>query len=238
MEEGAKHQEATKDGPLDPKEEGISWSEKIRRRQNQPIPMSFPKTDVQLGKTKVFMRKHPHDCLEAHRVFHQHASATVIQCWARGLAEQRKYFITQDAVLTIQRCYRGSKGRERYVMSSGRESSVVCRASATSGIILHAFLLCFTIAGGAFARLWLEIFLPRCFGCLFIGESSTAQRKERFSTRLLCVDAIPDAALLPQQLSSTIVATMPGNALFSSSRPFWLCSAVTASRRQPRSSTS
>ena len=113
LEEGQKHKEATANGPLDPKEEGISRSEKIRRMQNQPIHMIFPKSDVQLGKTKVFMRKHPHDCLEAHRVFHQHASATVIQCWARGLAQQRALFIVQDAVLMIQRCYRGSKGRER-----------------------------------------------------------------------------------------------------------------------------
>lgn len=114
LDEGAKHLEATKDGPLDKNAEGISRSEKIRRMQNQPIPMKFPKTDVQLGMTKVFMRKHPHDCLEAHRVFHQHASATVIQTWARGLGAQRTYFIIEDAVQTIQRTYRGSKGRERW----------------------------------------------------------------------------------------------------------------------------
>ena len=114
LEEGQKHKEATKSGPLSPKDEGISRSEKIRRMQNQPISMEFPRTDVQLGKTKVFMRKHPHDCLEAHRVFHQHASATVIQCWARGLARQRAYLIVEHAVQTIQRCYRGSKGRERW----------------------------------------------------------------------------------------------------------------------------
>jgi myosin-5 len=114
LAEGAKNKEASAKGPLDPKEEGITRSEKIRRMQNQPIPMSFPKTDVQLGKTKVFMRKHPHDCLEAHRVFHQHASASVIQCWARGLEQQRSFFISQDAIQTIQRCYRGFKGRERW----------------------------------------------------------------------------------------------------------------------------
>lgn len=114
LEEGEKQRVATANGPLDPKEEGISRSEKIRRMQNQPMAMNFPRPDVQLGKTKVFMRKHPHDCLEAHRVFHQHASATIIQCWARGLAKQRYLYIIQDAVQTIQRCYRGSKGRERW----------------------------------------------------------------------------------------------------------------------------
>jgi myosin V len=115
LREGAKHKEATASGPLDPHQSGISRSEKIRRMQNQPMAMSFPKTDVQLGKTKVFMRKHPHDCLEAHRVFHQHASATIIQCWARGLSQQRQFLIIQDSVQTIQRCYRGFKGRERCV---------------------------------------------------------------------------------------------------------------------------
>lgn len=114
LEEGEKHKKATENGPLSPNEEGILRSDKIRRMQNQPMAMTFPKADVQLGKTKVFMRKHPHDCLEAHRVFHQHASATIIQCWARGLAKQRTLFIIQDAVQTIQRCYRGSKGRQRW----------------------------------------------------------------------------------------------------------------------------
>lgn len=128
LEEGKKYKEATANGPLSPLEPGINRSEKIRRMQNQPIPMFFPIADVQLGKTKVFMRKHPHDCFEAHRVFHQHASATMIQCWARGLAQQRKYLIVEDAVLTIQRCYRGSKGRERYVvfMLSSRHVVDVC----------------------------------------------------------------------------------------------------------------
>lgn len=116
LNEGKKQQEITRNGPLNPNEEGITRSEKIRRMQSQPMPMLFPKSDVQLGKTKVFMRKHPHDCLEAHRVFHQHASATVMQCWARGLAQQRKLYIIQSAVETVQRCYRGCKGRERYVI--------------------------------------------------------------------------------------------------------------------------
>lgn len=115
LEEGAKHKAALANGPLDPKENGLTLSEKIRRMQYQPIPMAFPITDVQLGKTKVFMRKHPHDCIEAHRVFHQHASATVLQSWARGLEQQRNFFIVQDAVQTIQRSVRGYKGRERYV---------------------------------------------------------------------------------------------------------------------------
>lgn len=108
LEEGKKAKEK---GMLDPKEQGIGRFEKIRRMQIQPDPMDFPQTDVQLGKTKVFMRKPPHDALEAHRVFHQSASITMIQCWVRGLERRKQYLITEDALLTIQRCYRGYKGR-------------------------------------------------------------------------------------------------------------------------------
>jgi hypothetical protein len=101
---------------LDPTADGISKFEKIRRMQHQPIPLSFPKTDVQLGVTKVFMRKPPHDALEAHRVFHQSASATLIQTWVRGLTKRKRFYILLDAVGTVQRCYRGYRGRIRYVL--------------------------------------------------------------------------------------------------------------------------
>eukprot|EP00545_Synedropsis_sp_CCMP1620_P000127 CAMPEP_0119012202 /NCGR_PEP_ID=MMETSP1176-20130426/6142_1 /TAXON_ID=265551 /ORGANISM="Synedropsis recta cf, Strain CCMP1620" /LENGTH=1668 /DNA_ID=CAMNT_0006965121 /DNA_START=239 /DNA_END=5245 /DNA_ORIENTATION=+ len=101
-------------GKLDPHEDGITRSEKVRRMQRQPRPIDFPKTDVQLGSTKVFMRKPPHDALEAHRVFHQHASATILQSWMRGMRQMRKYLITADAALTVQRAYRGHKGRTHY----------------------------------------------------------------------------------------------------------------------------
>jgi myosin-5 len=99
-------------GQLDPKEPSITRFERIRRMQNQPIAMTFPQTDVQLGLTKVFMRKPPHDALEANRVFHQAASATMIQCWVRGLEKRKRYYNFQDAIITVQRFYRGSKGRE------------------------------------------------------------------------------------------------------------------------------
>lgn len=111
LEEGKK----TKDrGELSPTEPGITRAEKIRRMQYQPMPMMFPKTDVQLGLTKVFMRKPPHDVLEAHRVFHQTASVTMLQCWVRGLQQRMRYLVLSHAALTAQRFYRGCKGRERW----------------------------------------------------------------------------------------------------------------------------
>jgi len=114
LADGAKNQELTVAGPLDPKEQGISKSEKIRRMQRQPTALVFPKTDVQLGKTKVFMRKPAHDVLEAHRVFQQKASVTVIQCWVRGLIAEKKFLDKQHATRFIQRHYRGCKGREKW----------------------------------------------------------------------------------------------------------------------------
>ena len=118
--ESGKHQaQLEAGGKLDPKEPGIPKSERIRRMQNKPIPLAFPQTDVQLGLTKVFMRKPPHDALEAHRVFHQNASATMIQCWVRQLEQRKRFFIIADAVAVVQRFYRGCKGRERYVALQG-----------------------------------------------------------------------------------------------------------------------
>jgi len=111
LEKGKKGREI---GKLSPSEEGISRSERIRRMQMQPIPMIFPKSDVQLGKTKVFLRKPAHDALEAHKVFHQTAAATILQAWIRGLQKRVRHLILCEAALTAQRFYRGCKGRQRW----------------------------------------------------------------------------------------------------------------------------
>lgn len=92
----------------------ISRANKIRKAQRQPEPMDFPKTDVQLGKTKIFMRKGPHDILESHRVFHQSASSTLIQSWMKGMQQRRRYLIMGEAALDIERWYRGCMGRARW----------------------------------------------------------------------------------------------------------------------------
>eukprot|EP00521_Asterionellopsis_glacialis_P007948 CAMPEP_0195287286 /NCGR_PEP_ID=MMETSP0707-20130614/4408_1 /TAXON_ID=33640 /ORGANISM="Asterionellopsis glacialis, Strain CCMP134" /LENGTH=1669 /DNA_ID=CAMNT_0040347029 /DNA_START=146 /DNA_END=5155 /DNA_ORIENTATION=+ len=116
LEEGQKQKDLiASQGPLKPDEEGITRAEKIRRMQLQPDPITFPKVDVQLGLSKVFMRKAPHDALEAHRVFHQRAAATLIQCWVRGLEQRKRYLIIRHATMTIQRVYRGMKGRQRWM---------------------------------------------------------------------------------------------------------------------------
>lgn len=95
------------------KDDGIGRSERIRRMQKAPLPIAFPKIDVQLGLTKVFMRKPPHDALEAHRIFHQNTAAIFLQSWIRGMQQRRRYLIMGEAALTIQRFYRGCIGRAR-----------------------------------------------------------------------------------------------------------------------------
>lgn len=237
LEEGEKHKQATANGPLDPKEEGLTRSEKIRRMQNQPMAMAFPKSDVQLGKTKVFMRKHPHDCLEAHRVFHQHASATVIQCWARGLAEQRKYLIVEDAVITIQRCYRGSKGRERYDNPYSFVVSVIGEVSVANSTCYLSFLLHFT-DGGSCARQKPESCSPECFECSSTGASSTEPRREPSDTRVLCAGTTCDVLWHLQRSKSTTGPTLRTSATVCSNRLFWPYNALNVPVLPERSSTS
>ena len=111
LEEGAKPVNYTNEDGT------ISRANQIRMAQRQPEPMVFPKQDVQLGVSKVFMRKGPHDKLESHRVFHQNASSTLIQSWMKGMHQRRRYLISGDAALTIERWYRGCMGRARYVLT-------------------------------------------------------------------------------------------------------------------------
>lgn len=87
---------------------------KLRRMQLQPPPLDFPQADVQPGITKIFMRKPPYDILEAHRVLHQSASATLLQSFFRGIKERRGYFLLQAATQLVQRVYRGCVGRARW----------------------------------------------------------------------------------------------------------------------------
>jgi myosin V len=226
LEEGQKHQEAVANGPLSPTEAGILRSEKIRRMQSQPIPFLFPKSDVQLGKTKVFMRKHPHDCLEAHRVFHQSASATVIQCWTRGLAMQRKFLIIQSAVEMIQRCYRGSKGRERYV-----RIEVVC--IAVESYFSNHFPSS-QPGGGKFEENLLETCSPMCFECFFNGADTTKHAKEQFNCRQEFVDTTLDGNWRRSRWKNTTVVILRAKNSRCSRLQSWLCSVVRANARPSR----
>lgn len=89
-------------------------AEKVRRMQLPVEPITFPRTEVQLGLHKVFLRKAPHDSLEAHRTFHQNVFAIVIQSEVRRYQQQTDYIIMCAAALTAQRFYRGCMGRDRW----------------------------------------------------------------------------------------------------------------------------
>jgi len=115
LEEGAKQIKGLAEGvDMSPNVPGLTRAEKIRRMQRQPAPIGFPKSDTQLGLSKVFMRKPAHDALESHRVFHQHASATFMQCWIKGMQQRRRFLLSSDAALMAQRWYRGCTGRARW----------------------------------------------------------------------------------------------------------------------------
>jgi len=172
LEEGKKDQGA---GAKSTNEEGISRSEKIRRMQPQPIPMVFPKQDVQLGSSKIFMRKPAHDALEAHRVFHQTAAATILQAWIRGLQKRVRHLIMCDAVITAQRFFRGCKGRERCVITS-----IPFEIVFPFIILLTSSFSIISIDGGYCVKEWLETCSRRTSACLLCCVVSTEPRMVQF----------------------------------------------------------
>lgn len=217
LEEGAKN----KDKVLDPKEQGISRFEKIRRMQNQPVPLSFPKTDVQLGLTKVFMRKPPHDVLEAHRVFQHAASVTMVQCWVRGLERRRQYLILLDAIATVQRCYRGYKGRARYVLI-GWKISVIVESVFTNRVCVSG--------GPSFERHQPQCSSPITTGCRSVVASTLVPGKVPSNSKLLSA-ALSLAECLPLSRSRPAEGCNPENQNTSnSSLPYSRCNAALVSR--------
>jgi len=223
LAEGQKNREKTASGPLDPNEAGISRSEKIRRMQAQPTPLLFPKTDVQLGKTKVFMRKPPHDILEAHRVFQQHASATIVQSWVRGLMKEKRFLELQDAVRLAQRFYRGCKGRERcVVLLIGRFFASGCVFGVDS------FFLFLAGGGNSVARP-----LGNCSrsisGCLSSGDGLIGHERVPSGSRQLSVEDRQEKCLLRSKSKSCTENTSLERDFCSSSLPCFLFSAANAS---------
>lgn len=162
LEEGAKPTNyVNEDG-------SITRANQIRMSQRQPDPLIFPKEDVQLGKTKIFMRKGPHDKLESHRVFHQNASITLIQSWMRMMQQNRRYLVMEDAALTLERWYRGCLGRARYVL--------FCNYCIVLFLFLSTLTLCIHfqyLGGGDYVRLRLVNYLPITFACKSSAESTT-----------------------------------------------------------------
>lgn len=97
----------------------------VRKRLNQPPPMNFPKADVQPGLTKIFMRKPPYDIMESHIIFHQSASATLLQSFLRGMQERKSYLMQYAAAEILQRVYRGMVGRNRWWLLREAQASLL-----------------------------------------------------------------------------------------------------------------
>lgn len=197
LEEGKKNIElkAAAGGKLDPNADGITRSEKVRRMQNQPMPLNFVSTDIQLGKTKVFMRKPPHDALEAHRVFHQHASATILQSWIRGMGELRQYSWLLDASLMAQRVYRGYKGRQRCV--------VFWDLLYTSLYFVFLFLTPFLLVGGHSEKQLLETCSQIIIVCKFNAAALSRRGKEPFDSKVSPVAMLCDEYSLRSRFRET-----------------------------------
>lgn len=221
LEEGKKHADK---GRLDPKEPGITRFEKIRRMQHQPIPMTFPQTEVQLGLTKVFMRKPPHDALEANRVFHQSASATMIQCWVRGLERRKTYLVTQDAIITLQRCYRGYKGRERY----DRTSAVCSRENGR--IVSNRFPSRYTLDGRLYGKQLHHCFSQTTTECRSAVADTTGQEKEASNFNLFFAVSQLDECWLQLRWKHTTGSIAAKRISRCSNQPSLLCSAGSESR--------
>lgn len=68
---------------------------------------NIPKTEWQLGKTKVFMRSHVHEPLEEARNQMLTSRAILIQRIYRGYVARKNYSTIRKAVLQVQHAYRG-----------------------------------------------------------------------------------------------------------------------------------
>lgn len=78
-----------------------------------PAPLDFPKSDVQLGRSKVFLRKGAHNRLEAHRSRVVNTAAVLLQSELRGAVMRKIYLFHREAAMFVQRIFRGFLGRER-----------------------------------------------------------------------------------------------------------------------------
>ena len=186
--------------------------------------MVFSKTDMQLGLTKVFMRKGPHEKLESHRVFHQNASITLIQSWIRALQQEKRYLISASSALDIQRWYRGCLGRARYVFDCGvGNEEKYCSCTSVSTCVFS-----FNIDGGNSVKLRRAYFSQTHSECKSTDESTTACEWELFVFKLNIVDALSERPKQPQGSNPTGACTTSKLPTGVSNRPPLLYSVVYA----------
>lgn len=69
---------------------------------------------LQLGVSKVFMRKHAHEWLEAHRTFNQKTASILLQSFLRAAILTNLFKIHKNACSILQRVFRGTLGRRKW----------------------------------------------------------------------------------------------------------------------------
>ncbi|GMH53810.1 hypothetical protein TL16_g01533 [Triparma laevis f. inornata] len=84
---------------------------RIRKNLPKPIDLVFEKKEVQLGVTKVFMRKTAHNRLEAQRTFVMNTATVLLQSSLRSAMIRKIYLFHRYAAMILQRIWRGYAGR-------------------------------------------------------------------------------------------------------------------------------
>lgn len=87
---------------------------------------NLPKTEWQLGKTKVFMRSHVHEPLEDARNRMIKSRAILIQKTYRKYRARREFLRIRSAVLNIQHAYKGWKSRIEFLRK--RRAAIVIQS--------------------------------------------------------------------------------------------------------------
>jgi len=105
-------------------EASLKWCEKLfegimleeQGDGEEPVPensRTLQRESVQLGKTKIFLRKLAYELLESKRMACLSRAATKIQAFMRGAALRREFIIVRSAAMLIQRTIRGMHARRR-----------------------------------------------------------------------------------------------------------------------------
>lgn len=87
---------------------------------------NVPKTEWQLGKTKVFMRPHVHEPLEEARNKLVRSRAILIQKTYRMYVKRKEFIKVRNAILNIQHAYKGWKLRIDFLRK--RRAAVVIQS--------------------------------------------------------------------------------------------------------------
>lgn len=79
------------------------------------IALKMPKTEWQIGKTRIFLRPTVHEPLEEKRKFLYNQMAVIVQKRWKGFITQRKYLQMKAAAIIIQQNFLGHRQRLRYL---------------------------------------------------------------------------------------------------------------------------